>query len=161
VLSVFSKVPVISYLMSIQAKDIVVIQGRHLYIRRPPNLQEMFPEFDLPEFEEISTGNYRGYRATWAVIHERLYLIGIEGKVDGRILWDEKIFKGAKFPVRVVAWDGEMYETSVSESFDFAAGEKDKFYEISTLVFKSGKLVSLEFDKKELIEKSQFDAPNL
>jgi len=142
--------------MSHQIKDIVVIRGRHLYIKRPPDLQDVFPEFDLPKFEGISTGNYRGYLATWAVIHESLYLIGLEGMVNGIMLWDEKIFNGTKFPIRVVAWDGVMYQYSASESFDFSNGDKEKFHQVSTLVFKKGKLISVEFDKKELIEKVKF-----
>jgi len=142
--------------MSHQAKDIVVIQGRHLHIKRPPNLQDVFPEFNLPKFEEISTGNYRGYVATWAVIQEHLYLIGLEGKVNGNMLWDEKIFIDAKFPIPAVAWDGDMYESSASESFDFSNDEKEEYHQVSTLVFKKGKLVSAEFDKKELIVIGKF-----
>ena len=60
-----------------------------------------------PKFAEISTALWRGYVGNWVIIHDRLYLIGIDGSVwdkspyEWRDLKLEELFPG--FPNRVFA----------------------------------------------------------
>ena len=75
---------------TIQSRDILIVRGKRIYTYEMPGLEKAFPDQKVPKFNVISTANYKGYNATWAVMGGQLYLVGLEGLVreEGKMLLD-------------------------------------------------------------------------
>ncbi|HET6424701.1 MAG TPA: hypothetical protein VFG20_13515 [Planctomycetaceae bacterium] len=102
-----------------QEKDLVIVEGQHVYTFSLLELNEIFPHIRFPEFEMISTGNRKGYRATWATFQNQLYLVGIEGRIAGKtdLLRNNELLLGQNFPVKVAAWSGTIVQKNESSEF--------------------------------------------
>jgi hypothetical protein len=133
-----------------QVSDALIIRGKIIYTHDMPGLKKAFPKLNVPEFEITSTANYKGYSASWAVIEDQLYLVGLEAmpKNDGEMLWDEKILKGQKFPVKVEEWSGEVTRSSPVSSFDPNTGKSERYDKVTTIVFVKGMVTKVDFDRK-------------
>jgi hypothetical protein len=62
----------------------------------------------LPPFEFTSPANWRGYVAEWAISHDKLQLIGIEGQIEGNQLRNRQILD-KQFPVYARWFTGKIY----------------------------------------------------
>ena len=95
-----------------QEADLIILEGEKIYADQSPGLKDAFPSLDLPEFSEISTANYKGYRPTWATFDGHLYLVGLEARIKGEsgLLGNSKVLKGVKFPIPVTEWSGIFKE---------------------------------------------------
>ncbi len=102
-----------------QEKDLVIVEGQHIYTHSLLDLDKIFPDRKFPEFEMISTGNWKGYRATWATFQKQLYLVGIEGRVAGKkdLLRNNELLPGQNFPVKVSVWSGTIVQKRESSEF--------------------------------------------
>jgi hypothetical protein len=87
-----------------------------------------------PNFVEISTALWRGYIGNWVIIHDRLYLIGIDGSVwdkspyEWRALKLEELFPG--FPNRVFAhWYTGTIRLPFGKLLDYVHGGYGSTYE--------------------------------
>lgn len=140
---------------TIQSRDILIVRGKRIYTYEMPGLEKAFPDQKVPKFNVISTANYKGYNATWAVMGGQLYLVGLEGLVreEGKMLWDEKVLKGLTFPVKVEQWSGEVKQSNSVSVYDPNTNEMKKFVEQTTIVFKQGKVIRAEFDKRVPVKK--------
>jgi len=91
-----------------QEKDILILEGATYYTHELPPLKMALPGIPIPDFQMITTANWSGYRASWAVIDQQLYLIGVEGKLksDGgsRVYGSGELFPGVKFPYKVTTF---------------------------------------------------------
>ncbi len=131
-----------------QESDVLVIRGKRIYTHDTPILNKAFPKLDIPKFEMISTANYKGYSPTWAVIEGQLYLIGLEALVGGKMLWDEHVLKGQKFPLKVENWSGAVTQSSPVSSYDPNTGKSERYDEVTTIVFVKSKVTKVDFDQK-------------
>ena len=135
---------------TVQERDILIIRGKRIYTYDTPRLTEAFPKLSIPEFEIVSTANYKGYTATWAVFDDHLHLVGLEALIEksGELLWDEKVLKGQQFPVKVKAWSGVVKQSSPVSSFDPNTGKSEQYNEVTIIKFEKGKVTKIDFDKK-------------
>ena len=133
-----------------QETDVLIIRGKRIYTHDTPGLKEAFPKLSIPEFRMISTANYKGYSATWAVFDEQLYLVGLEAltKDDGELLWDERVLKKQSFPLKVSEWSGVVTQSSPVSSFDPNTGKSERYDKVTTITFKKGKVTNVAFDRK-------------
>ncbi len=133
-----------------QVSDVLIIRGKRIFTYETPHLDEAFPKLEIPKFRMISTANYKGYNATWAVMRGQLHLVGLEGLVaeSGEMLWDEKILRDQTFPVKVEAWSGVVKRVNPVSSLDLNTGKTERYDEVTTIVFEKGKVTKVEFDKK-------------
>lgn len=88
--------------MTAQVPERIVHRGRELILHTEP----LAPYFRLsgnsPAFEASSSALWRGYVGQWEITGERLYLVGVKGRLqDGRQVMLETFFPG--FPRRVFA----------------------------------------------------------
>ena len=95
-----------------QEQDIIVVDGAIYYTYNLPSLAECLPNVSIPEFQMLHTANYKGYRATWAVINKQLFLIGVEGKIhetEGkRMHTTSELFPQVYFPHKVTSFSGTI-----------------------------------------------------
>ncbi|MCF8222307.1 MAG: hypothetical protein K9J25_04110 [Bacteroidales bacterium] len=65
--------------MTAQATDIIIYRGEKSRLCNNP-LEQLwkFEKFERPDFNLRSTGNWRGYIATWEIKYDNLYLVGIK-----------------------------------------------------------------------------------
>jgi len=133
-----------------QVTDVLVIRGKRVYTHEMPSLKQAFPKLKIPDFQMMSTANYKGYNATWAVIQGELYLIGLEALMEenGTRLWDEKVLVGQKFPIKVEDWTGVVTESSPVSSFDPNTGKSEIYDEVTKIVFAKSKVTEVAFHVK-------------
>lgn len=112
-----------------QEPDLLILEGQRIYTSSLPSLEEALPDITFPEFTMISTANYKGYRATWATFQKQLYLVGLEGRVEGNddLLRNHDLVPEHSFPIKVTGWSGEIVQTNRSSSLD---GETRKWTDI-------------------------------
>ena len=72
-----------SAIATTQEQDLLILEGACYYTCKLPSLADSLPGVAIPKFRMLTTANYKGYRATWAVIDGQLFLIGVEGKTEG------------------------------------------------------------------------------
>ena len=99
-----------SAIATIQEQDLIIVEGARYYTYSLPTLAEALPDTDIPEFSMLHTANYKGYRASWAVINNQLFLIGVEGNLlkshERRLYKSQEIFPTLTFPVKITAFSG-------------------------------------------------------
>ena len=132
---------------TIQETDLIIVEGHRYYGDKLPSLKEAFPERILPEFVMLSTANYKGYRATWAVVQGQLVLVGIEGKIKGdgshRLHRSGELFPEITFPHRVTSFTGTL--ALRGDSADYVIeGNVMRTIEGVQITFKDGKVTSTE-----------------
>jgi len=135
-----------------QEEDLLIVHGRRIYTHDMPDLKTAFPNFKIPEFVMISTGNYKGYVATWAVFDKELFLVGIYGQLKGKnsLIHDKEVFD-VPFPIKVVGWSGTIKQSNKAfelPSLDSKDTDSIEFEIVSTVVFKDGVLISAAFDEE-------------
>jgi hypothetical protein len=94
-----------------------------------------------PEFRETCTALWRGYVATWEMLGERLYLVGLDGVLrGGQIATVALIFPG--FPDRVFAhWYSGVLRIPMGKLLRYVHGgygsvyERDQFITVKMGVF--------------------------
>lgn len=125
---------------TVQVDDILIYEGKQILTNSLFPLEKVFPDIKFPQFDEISTGNRKGYVATWATFQNRLYLIGLEGNVPGhdKHLCNEQITPGHRFPLKVTRWSGKIIQEMHSRSYDSETGIWTDVLEITTIKVKSG-----------------------
>jgi hypothetical protein len=135
---------------TVQVRDFLIIHGKGIYTDDTPSLKHAFPKLIIPAFGMISTANYKGYSATWAVFEGQLYLVGLEARIreSGEMLWDEKVLQGQKFPIKVEEWSGVVRQSSSGSSFDPNTGIREQYDRVTTITFENGKVTQAEFDRK-------------
>ena len=133
-----------------QVKDLLIIRGKRIYTYDTPALGKAFPNLKIPKFDIISTANYKGYNATWAVLRGQLYLIGLDGFVRSsrKLQWDEKILQGQQFPLKVTDWSGVVTRVSPVSVYDPNTDTFTCFDDVTTIVFEKGRVSKVEFDKR-------------
>ncbi len=126
---------------TIQEQDLIIYEGARYYTYTTPTLEESVPNISMPKFEMLHSANYKGYRASWAVIDAQLYLIGIEGKLKGRkedgLLNSRQIFPDLEFPLKIKGYNGTVSFDGRSEDYTMRNGELIETIEIE-LLFKNG-----------------------
>ncbi len=71
--------------MTAQTSDGLLYQGQSFSLAGEPLYSWLTKRRKQPRFKRRSTACSRGYVASWEIIDERLYLVGIRGRlVDGR-----------------------------------------------------------------------------
>lgn len=130
---------------TVQERDLLVLEGERIYTYDLPRPEQAFPNIKFPEFEMISTGNYKGYRATWATFGKKLYLIGLEARVHGKeeLQRNEQLTPNHTFPLKVSGWSGEITRTersSVTEGIDGPTYQVEK---TTTIVVQDGAVTSI------------------
>ena len=110
--------------------------------------------FDLtgerPAFAEMDTSCWRGYVGEWEIRDDRLYLIGLEGRlVSGEEAKLESIFP--KFPDRVFAhWYSGTIRLPQGKLLNYVHGGYLSVYERDLLLtFEKGVLVGTESRKND------------
>ncbi len=129
-----------------QERDLLVYEGARHKTYPLPTLAECLPDVKLPEFRMISTANYKGYRATWAVIDNQFYLIGIEGKVKSnqgrRMLSSRELFPKVKFPHKVTSFTGKI--EIKGRAVDYVIkGNVITYTDKIVIEFKNGKVIDV------------------
>ena len=133
-----------------QEMSLLILEGEHIYSYDLPPLKRAFPGIKFPEFESISTGNRKGYRATF---QNQLYLVGLQGQrsVKGKLLKNEGITQGHAFPLRVTRWSGKIVQTETHSEWDVETFISTDVKVITTITLKKGKVI----DVKVLEERKQ------
>jgi len=110
-----------------QEKDLLIYEGARYFTYSTPSLGDAFPGTPLPDFASLSTGNYKGYRASWAIIQNQLYLLGIEGRVQKdegrRILNSLELFPEVKFPYKLTEYSGSISLEGRSSDYEVVDDE--------------------------------------
>lgn len=116
-----------------------------------------------PKFVETCTALWRGYVGKWVIIHERLYLIGIEGCLSNgtsafssRSATLEDIFPG--FPKRVFAhWYTGTVRLPYGNRLDYVHGGYGSTYEYDLMIEVSqGVITSTTIRENTVPEKTSF-----
>ena len=103
-----------------------------------------------PKLAEMDTSCWRGYVREWEIRNDRLYLIGLEGRLEnGKEANLESIFPG--FPDRVFAhWYSGTVRVPEGELLDYVHGGYLSTYERDLLLtFEKGVLVGTETRKND------------
>ncbi len=129
-----------SALATIQESDLVILEGQQLYTHSIPSLDKVFPDITFPKFEMISTGNRKGYRATWATFQKRLYLVGLEARVvrKKKLQRNNDIIPRHNFPLKVTDWSGTIIQIGRSSSLDADTMTWTDITETTTVTVKKG-----------------------
>ncbi|MBF0197928.1 MAG: hypothetical protein HQL32_09465 [Planctomycetes bacterium] len=122
-----------------QEQDILIYKGRRYWTHKMPSLEKCFPKIKWPQFALMSTANYDGYRASWGIFDNKLYLIGIVAQIGdrGKYNINEEIEPSIKVPLLAKEWSGSLNLTPNSD-----------YYEVlkrSPLTIKYTKKIKLEF----------------
>ena len=135
-----------SALATTQERDLIVFEGARYYTYSLPSLAECLPGIKLPDFRMLTTANYKGYRATWAVIDSQLFLIGVEGKVQQnegrRMLSSHELFLKLTFPHKVTSFSGQIELKGRSLDYEIR-GNTIIYTDKIVLQFKNGKVVKV------------------
>tara|TARA_R100001132_G_C3269877_1_gene92088 strand:- start:511 stop:1074 length:564 start_codon:yes stop_codon:yes gene_type:complete len=123
-----------------QEDDFLILEGKQIYTSSLRPLNRVFPNLKIPEFDEISTGNRKGYVASWATFQNQLYLIGLEGHVPGqnKLLGNERITPGHRFPLKVTKWSGNIIQEKNFLSYDADTEQSTSISEIATIRVRQG-----------------------
>jgi hypothetical protein len=62
-----------------------------------------------PEFDFVGTGNWVGYDATWLIRDSKLFLFKMKAKRNGKVIRNEAIFPGKKFPLQATWFTGRIH----------------------------------------------------
>ena len=88
--------------MTAQFSERLIYQGKEMGMQVNPLSEFLAYPSDRPEFQEMSTGCWRGYVGKWEISLDRLYLVGIRAHwVDGSKVELDQLFPG--YPDRVFA----------------------------------------------------------
>jgi len=124
-----------------QEKDLIIYEGSRYYTYVLPSLSEALPNIELPNFIMLSTANWDGYRASWAIIENQLFLIGVEGKTKEnsgkRMLSSRELFPELIFPVKIVGFSGIIKLNGRMMDYEIVENDKVETTEIN-LQFKNG-----------------------
>ncbi len=63
----------------------------------------------MPQLEQLSSVNAKGFEAEWCVRNGKLYLTHIKGRVDGKWHRDQKLMPECKFPVYADWFSGNLH----------------------------------------------------
>jgi hypothetical protein len=131
---------------TIQESSLLILEGQHIYSYNLPPLQAAFPDIKFPEFQWVSTGNRKGYRATWATFQNQLYIVGLQGQlsVKGKLLQNEDITKGYSFPLKVTSWSGKIVQTEAHSELDVETFISTDVKVITTITLKKGKVIDVK-----------------
>ncbi|MFM7517116.1 MAG: hypothetical protein ACKO3V_09245 [Pirellula sp.] len=107
-----------------QGNDTIIVGGNtYGFFQRPMegywHLDENSPEkkrLPFPKFEATSSANWRGYLAEWSISKGKLYLVAIEGQVEGKKVHDREIMK-KRLPIHADWFTGKIF-VSIGD-FDF------------------------------------------
>lgn len=122
--------------MTAQVSETLVYEGKKLSMCAEP-LGDYFALAGLaPPFEWTSTALWRGYVGTWEIVHDRLYLIGINGRLKtGQTATLASIFPG--FPERVFAhWYSGTIRVPEGKLLEYihmgyaSLYERDRYFEV-------------------------------
>lgn len=133
--------------MTAQFTEQIIWQGQ----KRSLCTEPLEPFFELsglqPEFEAMCSALWRGYVGTWELFNERLYLVGLNGKLkSGQVANVATIFPG--FPDRVFAhWYSGVLRIPMGGLLQYVHGgygsvyERDQFITIKRGVMVATSLV--------------------
>ena len=108
---------------------------------------------ERPKFAEMDTSCWRGYVGEWEIRDDRLYLIGLDGRLEnGKEANLESIFPG--FPDRVFAhWFSGTVRVPEGKLLDYVHGGYLSTYERDLLLtFEKGVLVGTETRKNDRLD---------
>ncbi len=106
-----------------QRLDELLIEGKRYWLTDltplPPQIKDQGIEFSM-----ISTGNYKGFEAYWAVFDRRLYLIGFRGNVKNGserpvIKTFTELFPSKKMPIHATWISGDIPASDGRVSDDY------------------------------------------
>lgn len=115
--------------MTAQFTEQIVLNGQKRSLCTDP-LESFFEMADVhPEFMATCTALWRGYVGTWEVNNERLYLVGLDGRLkSGQIARLETIFP--EFPNRVFAhWFSGILRIPMGQLLRYVHGGYGSVYE--------------------------------
>jgi hypothetical protein len=93
---------------TVQVSDRVRYNGVDGFLEECPLGDLLWQMVDPPEFEWITTANWKGYVAEWEVKDGAFYLTSFEGKLNGKMVGPEVILPGRKLPVRAEWYTGRL-----------------------------------------------------
>jgi hypothetical protein len=124
--------------VTIQIADTLVYEG-HEYQTRDFPLELYYEDHPRPEFNYRHSGQWRGYRATWEIEGDTLYLTDIETEWPGRRgLSVAELFPRSGEKVEAAWFSGKIHLSGVREC-NAPHHRRDRI-----LVFQSGKLIGYE-----------------
>jgi hypothetical protein len=130
-----------------QEPDLIIVEGHRYYTYKLPSLKDAFPDTKMPEFVMLHTGNYKGYRATWAITQGQLMLVGVEGKIKGdeshRLHRSKELFPKITFPHLVTTFTGTLELDGDSDDY-VIEGKVIHTTESVQIAIKDGKMTSIE-----------------
>lgn len=95
-----------------QRSDPLLWRGETVYPELGPSIWGAFPGNEKiiqnPKFDFESTGNYNGYRAKWEIKDDALFLVFLEGKIDGKSVGIGDLFPGKNSPISAVWFSGTL-----------------------------------------------------
>ena len=131
-----------------QEQDLFILEGACYYTYNLPSLADSLPGVAIPKFRMLTTANYKGYRATWAVIDGQLFLIGVEGKTEEtggkRMLSTPELFPGVTFPVRATTFSGKI--ELEGRHLDYVIDDNSiiTYTDTQTLTFANGRIADIK-----------------
>lgn len=128
--------------MTAQLAETLHYQGRQLAMCTTP-LTQFLVISDGPHFQPSSTALWRGYRGSWEIIDERLYLIALSGTLsNGEQATLATLFPN--FPDRVFAhWYNGVIRIPQGQLLEYVhAGYASRYEQDLLLKFADGVLVS-------------------
>lgn len=137
-----------SAIATTQEQDLLILEGACYYTYNLPSLADCLPGVAIPKFRMLTTANYKGYRAAWAVIDGQLFLVGVEGKTEEtggkRMLSTPELFPGVTFPVRVTTFSGKI--GLEGRNLDYVIDENSIITYTDTLIltFEQGRIADIK-----------------
>lgn len=137
-----------SAIATTQEQDLLILEGACYYTYKLPSLADSLPGVAIPKFRMLTTANYKGYRATWAVIDGQLFLIGVEGKTEEtggkRMISTPELFPGVAFPFRVTTFSGQI--ELEGRHLDYVIDETNiiTYTDTLTLTFEKGRVADIK-----------------
>lgn len=91
-----------------QLRDPLLWKGETVYPEPGPTIRDAFPKNGRPRFDAQISINQKGYRATWEIKGDTLWLISLEGKIEGKKVGIRELFDGRSAPLAATWFSGTV-----------------------------------------------------
>lgn len=141
-------------LATAQIPDALIYQGEEHFLFSNPLESYWNKDRPRPPFQMWHTANYRGYKATWEIDGDTLYLKNLKAKVDGKYVGMEYLFPQAKGRVPAAWFSGTLRVPQGKQLYYVHMGYESVYERELFLTIDKGKVVG-----KQTIDNSKKGQP--
>ncbi|MBM4273445.1 MAG: hypothetical protein FJ134_03160 [Deltaproteobacteria bacterium] len=141
-------------LATAQIPDALIYQGEEHFLFSNPLESYWTKDRSRPRFQMWHTANYRGYKATWEIDGDMLYLKNLKARIDDKYVGMEYLFPDAKGRVAATWFSGTLRVPQGKQLHYVHMGYESVYERELFLTIDKGKVVG-----KETIDNTQKGQP--